>query len=40
MRIGKEYKSFEVKFGNGIKIGEVFYYRGKYDSKEELYMKI
>lgn len=40
MRIGKEYKPCEVKFGNGLKIGEVFYYRGEYDSKEELYMKI
>ena len=40
MRIGKEYKPSEVKFGNGLKIGEAFYYRGKYDSKEELYMKI
>ena len=34
MRIGKEYKPCEVKFGNGLKIGEAFYYRGK------LYMKI
>lgn len=40
MRIGKEYKPCEVKFGDGLKIGEVFYYRGEYDSKEELYMKI
>lgn len=32
--------SLEVKFGDGLKIGEAFYYRGKYDSKEELYMKI
>ena len=40
MRIGKEYKPCEVKFGNGLKIGEVFYYRGEYDNKEELYMKI
>lgn len=40
MRIGKEYKPCEVKFGNGLKIGETFYYRGEYDSKEELYMKI
>ena len=40
MRIGKEYKPCEVKFGNGLKIGEAFYYRGEYDSKEELYMKI
>ena len=40
MRIGKEYKPYEVKFGNGLKIGEAFYYRGEYDSKEELYMKI
>ena len=34
MRIGKEYKPCEVKFGNGLKIGEAFYYHG------ELYMKI
>ena len=34
MRIGKEYKPYEVKFGNGLKIGEAFYYHG------ELYMKI
>ena len=34
MRIGKEYKPCEVKFGNGLKIGEAFYYRCK------LYMKI
>lgn len=40
MRIGKEYKPCEVKFGNGLKIGEAFYYRGEYDSKEEIYMKI
>ena len=40
MRIGKEYKPCEVKFGNGLKIGEAFYYRGEYDSEEELYMKI
>lgn len=40
MRIGKERKPCEVKFGNGLKTGEVFCYRGKYDSKEELYMKI
>lgn len=40
MRIGKEYKPCEVKFGDGLKIGEVFYYRGEYDNKEELYMKI
>ena len=40
MRIGKEYKHCEVNFGDGLKIGEAFYYRGKYDSKEELYMKI
>lgn len=40
MRIGREYKLCEVKFGNGLKIGEVFYYRGEYDSEEELYMKI
>lgn len=40
MRIGKEYKPCEVKFGDGLKIGEAFYYRGEYDSKEELYMKI
>ena len=33
MRIGKEYKPCEVKFGDGLKIGE-------YDNKEELYMKI
>ena len=31
MRIGKEYKPCEVKFGNGLKIGETFYYRGEYD---------
>jgi hypothetical protein len=40
MRIGREYKPCEVEFGNGLNIGEVFYYRGEYDSKEELYMKI
>ena len=40
MRIGKEYKPSEVKFGNGLKIGEAFYYRGEYDSKDYLYMKI
>lgn len=40
MRIGKEYKPCEVKFGDGLKIGEAFYYRGEYDNKEELYMKI
>lgn len=40
MRIGKECKPCEVKFGNGLKIGEGFYYHGEYDSKEELYMKI
>lgn len=40
MRIGREYKHCEVKFGNGLKIGEAFYYHGEYDSKEELYMKI
>lgn len=34
MRIGKEYKPCEVEFGDGLKIGEAFYYRG------ELYMKI
>lgn len=34
MRIGKEYKPSEVKFGNGLKIGEAFYYHG------EIYMKI
>ena len=34
MRIGKEYKHCEVNFGDGLKIGEAFYYRG------ELYMKI
>ena len=34
MRIGKEYKPCEVKFGNGLKISEAFYYHG------ELYMKI
>ena len=33
-------KPCEVKFGNGLKIGEAFYYRGEYDSKEEIYMKI
>ena len=40
MRIGKEYKPCEVKFGDGLKIGEAFYYRGEHDNKEELYMKI
>lgn len=40
MRIGKEHKPCEVKFGDGLKIGEAFYYRGEYDNKEELYMKI
>ena len=40
MRIGKEYKPSEFKFGNGLKIGEAFYYRGEYDSKDYLYMKI
>ena len=34
MRIGKEHKPCEAKFGNGLKIGEAFYYHG------ELYMKI
>ena len=34
MRIGKEYKPSEVNFGDGLKIGEAFYYHG------ELYMKI
>lgn len=40
MRIGKEHKPCEVKFGNGLKIGEAFYYKGEYDNKEEIYMKI
>lgn len=40
MRIGKEHKPCNVKFGDGLKIGEALYYRGEYDSKEELYMKI
>ena len=40
MRIGKEYKPCEVRFGDGLKIGEAFYYCGEYDSKPELYMKI
>lgn len=40
MRIGKEYKPCEVKFSDGLKIGEAFYYRGEYDSRPELYMKI
>lgn len=39
MRIGKEYKPCEVKFGNGLEIGEAFYYCGEYDSRPELYMK-
>ena len=34
MRIGKEYKHCEVNFGDGLKIGEAFYYHG------EIYMKI
>ena len=34
MRIGKEYKHCDVNFGDGLKIGEAFYYHG------ELYMKI
>lgn len=34
MRIGKEYKHCEVNFGDGLKIGGAFYYRGK------IYMKI
>lgn len=34
MRIGKEYKHCDVNFGDGLKIGEAFYYRGG------LYMKI
>lgn len=40
MRIGKEYKPCEVKFGDGLKIGEAFYYRGEYDERDYLYMKI
>ena len=40
MRIGKEYKPCEVKFGNGLKIGEAFYYLGEYDEWPCLYMKI
>lgn len=40
MRIGKEYKPCEVKFGDGLKIGEAFYYRGEYDESDCLYMKI
>lgn len=34
MRIGEEYKHCDVNFGDGLKIGEAFYYHG------ELYMKI
>lgn len=34
MRIGREYKHCDVNFGDGLRIGEAFYYRG------ELYMKI
>ena len=34
MRIGKEYKHCDVNFGDGLKIGEAFYYHG------ELYMHI
>lgn len=34
MRIGREYKHCDVNFGDGLKIGEAFYYHG------ELYMKI
>ena len=40
MRIGKEYKPCEVKFGDGLKIGEAFYYRDEYDEGDYLYMKI
>lgn len=40
MRIGKEYKPCEVKFGNGLKIGDAFYYEGEYDEGDCLYMKI
>lgn len=34
MCIGREYKHCDVNFGDGLKIGEAFYYHG------ELYMKI
>ena len=40
MRIGKKYKPCEVKFGDGLKIGEAFCYEGEYDEGDCLYMKI
>lgn len=40
MRIGKEHKPCEVKFGDGLRIGEAFYYLGEYDKYPCLYMKI
>lgn len=39
MRIGKEYKSCELKF-KSLNIGDAFYYEGECDEGDCLYMKI
>lgn len=39
MRIGKEYKPYELKF-KSLNIGDAFYYEGEYDEGDCLYMKI
>ena len=39
MRIGREYKPYELKF-KSLNIGDAFYYEGEYDEGDYLYMKI
>ena len=39
MRIGKEYKPYELKF-KSLNIGDAFYYEGECDEGDCLYMKI
>lgn len=39
MHISKERKPCDIKFSE-LDCGDVFYYRGRYDEKERLYMKI
>lgn len=39
MRISKERKPCDIKFSE-LDCGDAFYYRGRHDEKEELYIKI
>lgn len=39
MHISKERKPCDIKFSE-LDCGDVFYYRGRHDEKERLYMKI